>query len=111
LGNWRLKRQIGDGEEIAYKFTPKYVLRAGQTVTIWGADAGVSHSPPSVLVWKNQGSWGTGANIRTYLVNSEGEEVAVRSVTKSVVMRENEEEEDEAEFGEEDIFNQQVRRC
>ncbi|NXT76428.1 LMNB2 protein, partial [Zapornia atra] len=107
LGNWRLKRQIGDGEEIAYKFTPKYVLRAGQTVTIWGADAGVAHSPPSVLVWKNQGSWGTGGNIRTYLVNSEGEEVAVRSVTKSVVVRENEEEEDEAEFGEEDIFNQQ----
>ncbi|KFV52373.1 Lamin-B2, partial [Tyto alba] len=107
LGNWRLKRQIGDGEEIAYKFTPKYVLRAGQTVTIWGADAGVSHSPPSVLVWKNQGSWGTGGNIRTYLVNSEGEEVAVRNVTKSVVVRENEEEEDEAEFGEEDLFNQQ----
>ncbi|KAM6235862.1 lamin-B2 [Porphyrio hochstetteri] len=107
LGNWRLKRQIGDGEEIAYKFTPKYVLRAGQTVTIWGADAGVAHSPPSVLVWKNQGSWGTGGNIRTYLVNSEGEEVAVRSVTKSIVVRENEEEEDEAEYGEEDIFNQQ----
>ncbi|KFQ41259.1 Lamin-B2, partial [Nestor notabilis] len=107
LGNWRLKRQIGDGEEIAYKFTPKYILRAGQTVTIWGADAGVSHSPPSVLVWKNQGSWGTGGNIRTYLVNSEGEEVAVRSVIKSVVVRENEEEEDEAEFGEEDLFNQQ----
>ncbi|KFV62366.1 Lamin-B2, partial [Dryobates pubescens] len=106
LGNWRLKRQIGDGEEIAYKFTPKYVLRAGQTVTIWGADAGVSHSPPSVLVWKNQGSWGTGGNIRTYLVNSEGEEVAVRNVTKSMV-RENEEEEDEAEFGEDDLFNQQ----
>lgn len=34
MGNWRLKRQIGDGEEIAYKFTPKYVLRAGQTVTV-----------------------------------------------------------------------------
>ncbi|KAJ7421227.1 Lamin-B2 [Willisornis vidua] len=67
LGSWRLKRQIGDGEEIAYKFTPKYVLRAGQTVT----------------------------------------EVAVRSVTKSVVVRENEEEEDEAEYGEEDLFNQQ----
>lgn len=32
----------------------------------------------------------------------------MRSVTKSVVMRENEEEEDEAEFGEEDLFNQQV---
>ncbi|XP_054835703.1 lamin-B2 [Eublepharis macularius] len=106
LGNWRLKRRIGDGEEIAYKFTPKYVLRAGQTVTIWAADAGVAHSPPSVLVWKNQGSWGTGANIRTYLVNSDGEEVAVRSLTQSTVLRENEEE-DEAEFGEEDLFHQQ----
>ncbi|KAM9111933.1 lamin-B2 isoform 1-T1 [Pangshura tecta] len=107
LGNWRLKRQIGDAEEIAYKFTPKYVLRAGQTVTIWAADAGVTHSPPSVLVWKNQSSWGTGGEIRTYLVNSDGEEVAVRSITKSVVVRENEEE-DEAEFGEEDLFHQQV---
>ncbi|XP_050789707.1 lamin-B2 isoform X1 [Gopherus flavomarginatus] len=107
LGNWRLKRQIGDAEEIAYKFTPKYVLRAGQTVTIWAADAGVTHSPPSVLVWKNQSSWGTGGDIRTYLVNSDGEEVAVRSITKSVVVRENEEE-DEAEFGEEDLFHQQV---
>ncbi|XP_015276336.1 PREDICTED: lamin-B2 [Gekko japonicus] len=106
LGNWRLKRRIGDGEEIAYKFTPKYVLRAGQTVTIWAADAGVAHSPPSVLVWKSQGSWGTGANIRTYLVNSDGEEVAVRSLTQSSVLRENEEE-DEAEFGEEDLFHQQ----
>uniref|UniRef100_K7F921 Lamin B2 n=1 Tax=Pelodiscus sinensis TaxID=13735 RepID=K7F921_PELSI len=106
LGNWRLKRQIGDGEEIAYKFTPKYVLRAGQTVTIWGTDAGVTHSPPSVLVWKNQSSWGSGGNIRIYLVNSDGEEVAVRSITKSVVVRENEEE-DEAEFGEEDLFHQQ----
>ncbi|KYO34481.1 lamin-B2 [Alligator mississippiensis] len=107
LGNWRLKRQIGEGEEIAYKFTPKYILRAGQTVTIWAADAGVAHSPPSVLVWKNQSSWGTGGNIRTYLVNSDGEEVAVRSVVKSVVTRVNEEEEDEAEFGEEDLFHQQ----
>ncbi|XP_074926911.1 lamin-B2 [Chelonoidis abingdonii] len=106
LGNWRLKRQIGDAEEIAYKFTPKYVLRAGQTVTIWAADAGVTHSPPSVLVWKNQSSWGTGGDIRTYLLNSDGEEVAVRSITKSVVVRENEEE-DEAEFGEEDLFHQQ----
>uniref|UniRef100_A0A8C0JAV7 Lamin B2 n=1 Tax=Chelonoidis abingdonii TaxID=106734 RepID=A0A8C0JAV7_CHEAB len=98
LGNWRLKRQIGDAEEIAYKFTPKYVLRAGQTVTIWAADAGVTHSPPSVLVWKNQSSWGTGGDIRTYLLNSDGE---------VIVVRENEEE-DEAEFGEEDLFHQQV---
>ncbi|KAM6466680.1 lamin-B2 [Liasis olivaceus] len=108
LGNWRLKRKIGEGEEIVYKFTPKYILRAGQTVTIWAAEAGVAHSPPSVLVWKNQGSWGTGDHIHTCLVNSDGEEVAVRSLTQlSAVLQENEEEEEEAEFGEEDLFHQQ----
>lgn len=51
----------------------EYLLTACVSPQIWGADAGVSHSPPSVLVWKNQGSWGTGGNIRTYLVNAEGE--------------------------------------
>ncbi|XP_032064476.1 lamin-B2 [Thamnophis elegans] len=109
LGSWKLKRKIGEGEEIAYKFTPKYVLRAGQTVTIWAAEAGVAHSPPSVLVWKNQGSWGTGDQIHTCLVNSEGEEVAVRTLTQLTTgLQENgEEEEEEAEFGEEDLFHQQ----
>ncbi|KAH0625999.1 hypothetical protein JD844_034398 [Phrynosoma platyrhinos] len=107
LGNWRLKRKTGEEEEIAYKFTPKYVLRAGQTVTIWAADAGVAHSPPSILVWKNQSTWGTGTNIRTYLVNSDGEEVAVRSLTQSSAGPQVNEEEEEAEFGEEDLFHQQ----
>ncbi|XP_059950698.1 lamin-B2 isoform X3 [Mesoplodon densirostris] len=73
LGNWRIKRQILEGEEIAYKFTPKYVLRAGQTVTVWAAGAGVAHSPPSTLVWKSQNSWGTGESFRTILVNADGE--------------------------------------
>ncbi|XP_004866131.1 lamin-B2 [Heterocephalus glaber] len=41
LGNWRIKRQVFEGDEIAYKFTPKYVLRASQTVTVWAAGAGV----------------------------------------------------------------------
>nr|XP_033812484.1 lamin-B2 [Geotrypetes seraphini] len=108
LGNWRLKRQIGEGDEIAYKFTPKYVLKAGQTVKIYAADAGVAHSPPSVLVWKNQSSWGTGSSIRTYLVNADGEEVAVRSVTKSgMAVMNGEEDEEEADFGDEDLFHQQ----
>ncbi|KAK9408833.1 lamin-B2 [Crotalus adamanteus] len=112
LGNWRLKRKVGEGEEIAYKFTPKYILRAGQTVTIWATEAGVAHSPPSVLVWKNQGSWGTGDHIQTCLVNAEGEEVAVRSLTQRTTagLQENgeeEEEEEAAEFGEEDLFHQQ----
>ncbi|XP_078217574.1 lamin-B2 [Callithrix jacchus] len=110
LGNWRIKRQIFEGEEIAYKFTPKYVLRAGQMVTVWAAGAGVAHSPPSTLVWKGQSSWGTGESFRTVLVNADGEEVAIRTVKQSSVARENEngeEEEEEAEFGEEDLFHQQ----
>ncbi|KAI1891801.1 hypothetical protein AGOR_G00147490 [Albula goreensis] len=106
LGNWRLKRQIGDGEEVVYKFSPKYVLKAGQTVTVWSADAGVSHSPPTDLLWKSQSSWGTGDDILTFLVNSDGEEVAKRTVTKTIVEVENEEDED-TDFGEEDLFHQQ----
>ncbi|XP_052603058.1 lamin-B2 isoform X1 [Peromyscus californicus insignis] len=109
LGNWRIKRQVLEGEDIAYKFTPKYVLRAGQTVTVWAAGAGVAHSPPSTLVWKSQSSWGSGESSRTVLVNADGEEVAVQAVKQtSVQMSENgEEEEEEAEFGEEDLFHQQ----
>nr|XP_031545686.1 lamin-B2 [Vicugna pacos] len=111
LGNWRIKRQILEGEEIAYKFTPKYVLRAGQTVTVWAAGAGVAHSPPSTLVWKSQSSWGTGESFRTVLVNADGEEVAMRTVKQSSVVREAENgeegEEEAAEFGEEDLFHQQ----
>lgn len=111
LGNWRIKRQVLEGEEISYKFTPKYVLWAGQTVTVWAAGAGVAHSPPSTLVWKSQNSWGTGESFRTTLVNADGEEVAMRTVKQSSVVRETEngeEGEDEAaEFGEEDLFHQQ----
>ncbi|XP_039103926.1 lamin-B2 isoform X2 [Hyaena hyaena] len=111
LGNWRIKRQVVEGEEIAYKFTPKYVLRAGQTVTVWAAGAGVAHSPPSTLVWKSQNSWSTGESFRTVLVNADGEEVAMRTVKQSSVARETENgeegEEEGAEFGEEDLFHQQ----
>ncbi|XP_004615011.2 lamin-B2 [Sorex araneus] len=111
LGNWRIRRQGADGEEIAYKFTPKYVLRAGQTVTVWAAGAGVAHSPPSTLVWKSQRSWGAGESFRTVLVNADGEEVAQHTVKQSLVVapeaENGEEEEEGAEFGEEDLFHQQ----
>ncbi|XP_060797257.1 lamin-B2 [Neoarius graeffei] len=106
LGSWRLKRQVGEGDEIAYKFSPKFVLKAGQTVTVWTAGAGVSHSPPSDLLWKSQSSWGSGDETITLLVNSDGEEVAKRMVTKSVVEMENGDDEN-GDFGNEDLFHQQ----
>uniref|UniRef100_A0A7N6BYP5 Lamin B2 n=1 Tax=Anabas testudineus TaxID=64144 RepID=A0A7N6BYP5_ANATE len=34
LGNWRLKRQVDNGDEVIYKFSPKFVLKAGQSVTV-----------------------------------------------------------------------------
>ncbi|XP_042370998.1 lamin-B2 [Plectropomus leopardus] len=101
LGNWRLKRQVDNGEEIIYKFSPKFVLKAGQSVTVWSADAGVAHSPPTDLLWKSQTSWGTGNDMVTTLINADGEEVARRSVTKTEMEVENgeEEEEEEAQTG------------
>ncbi|KAK2869251.1 hypothetical protein Q7C36_001122 [Tachysurus vachellii] len=106
LGSWRLKRRVGEGDEIAYKFSPKFVLKAGQTVTVWAAEAGVAHSPPSDLLWKSQSSWGSGDETITLLVNSDGEEVAKRVVTKSMVELENGDDEN-GDFGNEDLFHQQ----
>ncbi|XP_030647024.1 lamin-B2-like isoform X2 [Chanos chanos] len=106
LGSWRLKRQNDNGDEISYKFSPKFLLKAGQTVSVWGSDAGVSHSPPTDLLWKSQSSWGTGNEIVTLLVNSDGDEVAKRTVTKNIVEVENGDDED-GDFGEEDLFHQQ----
>ncbi|KAG7327490.1 hypothetical protein KOW79_009096 [Hemibagrus wyckioides] len=106
LGSWRLKRRVGEGDEIAYKFSPKFVLKAGQTVTVWAADAGMAHSPPSDLLWKSQSSWGSGDETVTLLVNSDGEEVAKRVVTKSIVELENGDDEN-GDFGNEDLFHQQ----
>ncbi|XP_056270399.1 lamin-B2 [Pseudoliparis swirei] len=97
LGNWRLKRQVDDGDEVVYKFSPKFVLKGGQSVTVWSADAGVAHNPPSDLLWKSQTSWGIGNDIVTTLVNADDEEVATRRVTKTEVEVENGEEEEEEE--------------
>ncbi|XP_036169756.1 lamin-B2 isoform X4 [Myotis myotis] len=90
----------------------KFVQLKNSSDKVWAAGAGVAHSPPSTLVWKSQNSWGTGGSFRTVLVNADGEEVAIRTVKQSSVVRETENgeegEEEGAEFGEEDLFHQQV---
>ncbi|XP_061680142.1 lamin-B2 [Syngnathoides biaculeatus] len=107
LGNWRLKRQVDDADEVVYKFSPKFVLKAGHTVTVWSADAGVAHSPPSDLLWKSQASWGTGSDMITTLVNSDGEEVARRSFSKKMEVQNGEEEEEEEE--EEEVVHKRAK--
>ncbi|XP_036598003.1 lamin-B1 [Trichosurus vulpecula] len=94
MGGWEMIRKIGD-TSVSYKYTPRYVLKAGQTVTIWAANAGVTASPPTDLIWKNQNSWGTGEDVKVILKNSQGEEVAQRSTVFRTTLPEEEEEEEE----------------
>ncbi|MED6291308.1 hypothetical protein CHARACLAT_022208 [Characodon lateralis] len=83
LGNWLLKRQIGSNSPIIFKFPAKFTLKAGHRVTIWASNAGRVHSPPSDLVWKTQASWGTGDQFQTTLISANGEEMAMRKVTRT----------------------------
>uniref|UniRef100_A0A3Q3JJ59 Lamin B1 n=1 Tax=Monopterus albus TaxID=43700 RepID=A0A3Q3JJ59_MONAL len=94
-----------------YKFTPKYVLKAGQKVTVWASDAGVISKPPSDLIWKNESSWGSGMDVHVVLSNPQGEEVAKRTTTyRTAVERQQSDDDDDngVEAIEEDVFHQQV---
>uniref|UniRef100_A0A665UDN9 IF rod domain-containing protein n=1 Tax=Echeneis naucrates TaxID=173247 RepID=A0A665UDN9_ECHNA len=84
LGNWQVKRQVGSSTPIVYKFPPKFTLKAGGTVTIWAASSGGSHNPPTDLLWKTQNSWGTGDLMQTTLISANGEEMAMRKVTRTL---------------------------
>ncbi|KAG8520013.1 Prelamin-A/C, partial [Galemys pyrenaicus] len=92
MGNWQIKRQNGDEPLLTYRFPPKFTLKAGQV--IWAAGAGATHSPPADLVWKAQNTWGCGNSLRTALINSTGEEVAMRKLVRSVTVVEDDDEED-----------------
>ncbi|NXG25408.1 LMNB1 protein, partial [Grallaria varia] len=111
MGGWEMIRKIGDTSAI-YRFTLRYVLKAGQTATVWAANAGVTASPPTDLIWKNQNSWGTGEDVKVVLKNSQGEEVAQRSTVFKTTAREGEDEEIEEEGTEpleaEELSPQQV---
>ncbi|XP_075383372.1 lamin-B1 [Mycteria americana] len=113
MGGWEMIRKIGN-TSASYRYTSRYILKAGQTVTIWAADAGVTASPPTDLIWKNQNSWGTGEDVKVVLKNFQGEEVAQRSTVFRTTIREGEEEEVEEEpaeaVEEEDLHHQQAGR-
>ncbi|KAM9329124.1 lamin-B1 [Gastrophryne carolinensis] len=109
LGGWELKRTIGE-TSVNYKFTSRYVLKAGQTVTIWAANAGVPASPPTDLIWKNQNSWATGEDVKVVLRNSQGEEVAQRTTVFTTTVPEDEVDEEEAEEVQEVIVQETRHR-
>ncbi|KAM4707724.1 lamin-B1 [Discoglossus pictus] len=94
LGGWEMTRTIGE-TSVNFKFHSRSGLKAGQSVTIWAANAGVPSSPPTDLIWKNQNSWGTGEDVKVVLKNSQGEEVAQRSTVYTTTLPEEELEEEE----------------
>ncbi|CAJ0575288.1 unnamed protein product, partial [Mesorhabditis spiculigera] len=74
LGGWEL-RVTTDDREVVYKFNPKLVLRSNNYLTIWSANSGQKHNPPSDLVMKNQ-NWPVGASPEAVIVDGEGERQA-----------------------------------
>uniref|UniRef100_A0A6Q2XYI6 Lamin B1 n=1 Tax=Esox lucius TaxID=8010 RepID=A0A6Q2XYI6_ESOLU len=84
---YELTRTIGD-VSATYKFTPKYVLKAGQKVTVWASNAGVASSPPTDLVWKGQASWGTGEDVQVLLFNPQGEVLHSSTTCRVLLMDE-----------------------
>ncbi|KAJ8398299.1 hypothetical protein AAFF_G00428690 [Aldrovandia affinis] len=71
-----------------------------ETLTIWGAGAGVDPNPPSDLVLKTQRSWGAVDDVRVVLVNPHNEETAERRLVRVQVRGEGDSEE---ELEEEDV--------
>ncbi|KAM9312463.1 lamin-B3-like [Gastrophryne carolinensis] len=78
ISGWTVRRQHGSLPEIGFKLPGRFLLKAGQHVTIWAAGAGAVHNPPTDLVWKSQKSWGTGDDVKVTLLDSTGEECAER---------------------------------
>ncbi|NXQ85856.1 LMNB1 protein, partial [Nyctibius grandis] len=107
MGGWVMIQKIRD-TSASYRYASRYILKAGQTVTIWAANAGVAASPPTDLIWKKQKSWGTGENVNVVLKNSQGEEVAQGSIVFKTTRHGAEEEEVEQEAAEADLHQQQV---
>ncbi|CAN9500869.1 unnamed protein product [Ophioblennius macclurei] len=97
LGNWRLNQQVDHGDQVSFKFSPKFVLEAGRSVTVWSLDSGSTHHPPSDLLWKTQSSWGTGNDITTSLIDADGQEVSRRTVSRIEEEMNGDEEEHEAQ--------------
>jgi lamin B len=71
IGGWQLVRMAGTNET-TFKFHRSVKVDGGAVVTVWSADTGVTHEPPSNIVMKTQ-KWFVGDNMTTQLLNSEGE--------------------------------------
>ncbi|OZC12861.1 intermediate filament protein [Onchocerca flexuosa] len=76
IGQWAIK-SIANDKETVYKFHSRQTMKPGDTITVWSADSGEKHTPPSQLVMKNQ-QWPAGDRVKTSLVDADGNEMATR---------------------------------
>ncbi|KAL1463135.1 hypothetical protein WDU94_014918 [Cyamophila willieti] len=77
LGNWQIVRKVKGEVKTSFKFHRTLKVEPGGTVTVWSFNVdGASHEPPNNIVMKNQ-KFGTGDEISTILLNTDGEELAV----------------------------------
>ncbi|XP_031668350.1 lamin-L(III) isoform X6 [Oncorhynchus kisutch] len=75
LGGWVVRSSHLDSPELFFQIPPSYILAGGNTLTIWGSEAGVEVSPGD-LVMKNQRNWGPVNNVIVTLLNPDEEETA-----------------------------------
>ncbi|KAK2582152.1 hypothetical protein KPH14_004512 [Odynerus spinipes] len=74
LSGWQIIRKAGTLETV-FKFHRTAKIEAGASVTVWSADIGATHEPPSNIVMKGQ-KWFTADTMTTILLNNESEEMA-----------------------------------
>ena len=78
IGGWQLVRTVGGegGNETQFKFHRSVKVDAGATVTVWSTDIpNVNHEPPASIVMNGK-KWFVGDNMKTVLLNADGEEMA-----------------------------------
>uniref|UniRef100_A0A0N5AX40 Lamin n=1 Tax=Syphacia muris TaxID=451379 RepID=A0A0N5AX40_9BILA len=73
IGCWTLK-STANNRETAYRFHTRQSLKPGDSITVYSADSGEKHQPPSQLVMKNQ-QWPSGDRVKTVLLDAEGNEM------------------------------------
>ncbi|BFY98400.1 hypothetical protein BsWGS_01440 [Bradybaena similaris] len=81
LNHWQVKHVVGENET-RHKFG-KNIIKAGQSVTLWGSDTDQTHSPPHDLVLKGK-KWFVGADMTTVLLDQDEKEVATCTMTKNI---------------------------
>ncbi|XP_046437486.1 lamin Dm0-like [Daphnia pulex] len=74
LGGWQLVHKAQDLETI-YKFHRLLEVAPGGTVSVWSADSGTAHKPPSTLVMMGL-QWFVAREMVTQLLDNSGKEMA-----------------------------------